>query len=78
MATGVLKKRRPRRAKRPAGAGYPMVTAFRLPETIVGMATKKAAKMGLSRNKYVEQVLRKDLGLEGVDLDALERTSVFG
>ena len=55
-----------------------MVTAFRLPETIVGMATKKAAKMGLSRNKYVEQVLRKDLGLEGVDLDALERTSVFG
>lgn len=78
MPKGEQRKRRPRRAKRPSGAGYPMVTAFRFPEEIVRLATKKAAKMGLSRNKYVEQVLRKDLGLEGVDLDALERTSVFG
>lgn len=77
MPTGE-KKRRRTRAKRPSGAGYPMVTAFRLPEHIVTLATKKAAKMGISRTKYVEQVLRKDLGLEGVDLDALERTSVFG
>jgi len=78
MPTGENRRRRARRPKRPAGAGYPMVTAFRLPEKVVEMATKKAAKMGISRNKYVDLVLRKDLGLEGVDLDALDRTSVFG
>lgn len=54
------------------------LAAMRLPPKLLAMASKKAEKMGLSRTKYMEQVLRKDLGLEGVDLNALERTSVFG
>lgn len=54
------------------------IAAMRLPPKLLGLATKKAEKMGLSRTKYIEMLVRKDLGLEGVDLTALDRTSVFG
>lgn len=53
------------------------ITSMRLPTPLMKMATKKAAKVGLSRTQYVEQLIRKDLGVEGVDLDAVD-SSVFG
>lgn len=69
-------KRLPNRTRRRAAPTK--LAAMRMPPKLLTMASKKAAKMGISRTKYVEQLLRRDLGLEGVDLSALERTSVFG
>lgn len=54
-----------------------LITSMRLPPKLMGLASKKATKLGLSRTQYLEQLVRKDLGVEGVDLDALD-TSVFG
>lgn len=40
-------------------------------------SAKKAAKLGISRGLYLEQLIRRDTGLGvGVDLD--EQPSVFG
>ena len=58
--------------------GYTPATSFRLDPQIIQLATLKAGKLGVSRSKYVEILLRKDLGLGGIDLQELEHTSVFG
>lgn len=63
---------------RPRRSSSTRIAAMRMPTKLLKAASKKAEKLGLSRTKYIEMLVRKDLGLEGVDLDALERTSVFG
>jgi hypothetical protein len=47
---------------------------------LMQMATDKAAATGISRSQYIEVLVRKDLGVEGVDLDAAPApaTTVFG
>jgi len=45
------------------------VTTMRLPPDLLAKVSKKAEKKGLSRTQYVEQLIRRDLGMETV-LDA--------
>lgn len=40
-------------------------------------SAKKAAKLGISRGLYLEQLIRRDTGL-GVGVDLNEEPSVFG
>jgi hypothetical protein len=46
---------------------------MRLTMAVMDAAGKKAARLGLSRTKYVEALVRKDLGLE-----AIETSEIFG
>jgi predicted HicB family RNase H-like nuclease len=60
MATRKRKRRtgRIRAENAPPGAEPTKPVAFRLPPSLATQATKAARKVGLSRNKYVETVLR--------------------
>ena len=52
------------------------ITSVRLDKEVLKGASKKAAKLGISRSLYFQQLLRKDLGLEGIEIDP--QPSVFG
>ena len=52
-------------------------TTMRLTTLVMQAASEKAARLGVSRTKYVEALVRKDLGLDAVGIKA-QRNSVFG
>jgi hypothetical protein len=44
-------------------------TSMWLDERLLKASAKKAASLGISRALYFQQLLRKDLGMEGIDLE---------
>jgi hypothetical protein len=52
-------------------------TTMRLTASVMNAALYKATGLGISRTKYVEALIRRDLGLEAVHIEAQQR-SVFG
>lgn len=67
----------PRKRKRasPAYEKKPPIS-MRISPEIAKAALQQARKTGLSRTQYVEQLIRKDLGRDAIDM--AERASVFG
>lgn len=68
-------------APRKTNKGKGKRTSMWLSEAVLKASAKKAQKLGISRTLYFQQLLRKDLGMEGIGLD--EETpaappSVFG
>lgn len=43
-------------------------TTLRFPSALLSAAGAKAARLGVSRTVYIQQVIRRDLGQEGIDL----------
>lgn len=64
-------------AKKPSKNKGKTRTSLFLSAEVLRASGKKAAKLGISRGLYLEQLIRRDTGLPvGVDLD--EQPSVFG
>lgn len=65
------------RAKKPSKNKGSVRTSLWLTRAAHQASEKKAAKRGISRGQYVDQLIRRDTGLDvGVDLD--EQPNVFG
>lgn len=65
-------------AKKPSKNKSKTRTSMFISTEALKASAKKAAKLGISRGLYLEQLIRKDTGLGvGVDLDD-EKPSVFG
>lgn len=65
-------------AKKPQNLRKTTITSMRLSASVLKAATGKAAKLGVSRTHYVEQLLRRDLKMEAVDDVNVAEPSVFG
>lgn len=74
-----MKRKRGSTAKK-RKLGVSKLVAMRMSPGLMQMATDKAAASGISRSQYIEVLVRKDLDVEGVDLDAPspDATTVFG
>jgi predicted HicB family RNase H-like nuclease len=60
------KSRRIRAGNNPPGAEPTQPVAFRLPPSLATRATQAARRVGLSRNKFVETILRAAVENEAV------------
>lgn len=66
-------------AKKPSKNKSKTRTSMFISTEALKASAKKAAKLGISRGLYLEQLIRKDTGLGvGVDLDDEPTPSVFG
>lgn len=66
-------------AKKPSKNKSKTRTSMFISTEALKASAKKAAKLGISRGLYLEQLIRKDTGLGvGVDLDDEPAPSVFG
>lgn len=66
-------------AKKPSKNKSKTRTSMFISTEALKASAKKAAKLGISRGLYLEQLIRKDTGLGvGVDLDDEQQPSVFG
>ena len=65
---------RPRRQSKNEGSAR---TSLWLTQAALKASAKKAAKLGITRGKYLEQLIRRDTGLS-VRAVLDERPSVFG
>lgn len=66
-------------AKKPSKNKSKTRTSMFISTEALKASAKKAAKLGISRGLYLEQLIRKDTGLGvGVDLNDEQTPSVFG
>lgn len=72
-----MAKRKGSTAKKRRLGAQTTITSMRMSPALMSLASKRATAQGISRSQYIEQLVRRDLGVEGVDLEAAN-ASVFG